>query len=45
MQRFAIVGSADEDRNKPDHPFPFSPLVDVVKSRDAAKQMQRGGSG
>ena len=37
MQRFAIVGAASEERNDAKHPFPFSPLVDVAKSREAAR--------
>lgn len=39
MQRFVIVGAASEERNKPEHAFPFAPLVDVVKSRDAARMI------
>lgn len=37
MQRFAIIGAASEERNDPKHPFPFSPVVDVTKSREAAR--------
>jgi hypothetical protein len=37
MKRFAIVGAASEERNDPKHPFAFSPLVDVAKSREAAR--------
>jgi len=37
MQRFAIVGAASEERNDAKHQFPFSPLVDVAKSREAAR--------
>ncbi|MDM0001794.1 hypothetical protein QTI24_24515 [Variovorax sp. J22P240] len=36
MLRFAIVGSAESERNKPEHPHPFSPPVDVDKANLAA---------
>lgn len=39
MQRFAIVGAANAERNDPSHKFPFSPKVDLVKSSEAARSL------
>ena len=37
MQRFAIVGDADEARNDQTHPYRFDPPVDAAKAREAAR--------
>lgn len=39
MQRFAIIGDADDKRNDPAHLHPFAPKVDVVKAREAARSL------
>ena len=36
MLRFAIVGAADAERNRPDHPYRFDPPVDIEETRKAA---------
>lgn len=39
MLRFAIFGAADAERNRPGHPHPFAPPVDVDKANLAAKAL------
>ncbi|WP_127999525.1 hypothetical protein [Piscinibacter defluvii] len=37
MQRFAIIGDADDRRNDPKHPHPFDPKVNVAAAQEAAR--------
>jgi hypothetical protein len=39
MLRFAIIGSAEPERNDPNHKFPFKPPVDIAKANAAAKAL------
>lgn len=39
MQRFAIIGAADEARNDANHKHPFDPKVDVEKAKACAREL------